>query len=98
MNDITTERKYHSTTGEILEKTRILWESLGRPNAEDKNHKKFLQSMPSITSTRLGDGKISILQIREKFRDYTSMATLPDTCSQALKDMYDAYDNGLIFK
>ena len=76
MNDIKTERKYHSTTGEMLEKTRILWESLGRPNAEDKNRKKFLRPMPSITGTMLGDGKISILQMREKFRGYTSMATL----------------------
>ena len=39
LNDITTERKYHSTTGEMLEKARILWESLGRPNAEDDNRK-----------------------------------------------------------
>ena len=54
--------------------------------------------MPSITGTRLENGKISILQMREKFRDYTFMATLPDTCWQALKDMCDAYDNELIFK
>ena len=54
--------------------------------------------MPNITGTRLGDGKISILQMREKFRDYTSMATLSDACLQTLKDMCDAYDNGLIFK
>ena len=70
LNGITTERKYHSTTGEMLEKTRIIWESLGRPNAEDDNRKTFLRSMPNITCTRLGDGKISILQMREKFRDY----------------------------
>jgi hypothetical protein len=82
----------------MLEKARILWKSLGRPNAEDENRKKFLRSMPSITSTRLGDGKISILQMREKFRENTSMATLPDACWQALKVMCDAYDNGLIFK
>ena len=54
--------------------------------------------MPSITGTKLGDGRISILQMREKFRDYTSMAILSDTCWQALEDMCDAYDNGLIFK
>ena len=45
----------------MLKKTRILWKSLGRPNAEDDNHKKFLRFMPSITGTRLGDGKILIL-------------------------------------
>ena len=67
LNDITTERKYHSTMGEMLEKTRILWNSLGRPNVEDENRKKFLRSMPNITGTRLGDGKISILQMRENF-------------------------------
>ena len=39
LNDITIERKYHSTTGEMLEKARILWENLGRPNAEDDNRK-----------------------------------------------------------
>ena len=47
--------------GEMLEKARILRESLGRPNVEDENRKKFLYSMPYITSTRLGDGKILIL-------------------------------------
>ena len=98
LNDITTERKYHSTTGEMLEKARILWESLGRPSAENENRKKFLRSMPSITSTRMGDGKISIIQMREKFRDYTVMATLPDACWEALKEMCDAYDNSVIFK
>ena len=51
--------------GEMLEKTRILWKSLGRPNAEDDNRKIFLRSMPSIMGTRLKDGKISILQMRE---------------------------------
>ena len=54
--------------------------------------------MPNITGTMLGDGKISILQMREKFRDYISMAIVPDTCWQTLKDLCDAYDNGLIFK
>jgi hypothetical protein len=46
---------------------------------------KKLRSMPNITSIRLGDSKISILQMREKFRDYTFMATIPDTCWQSLK-------------
>ena len=83
LNDITTERKYHSTTGEMLEKTIILWKSLGRPNAEDDNRKKFLRSMPSITCTRLGDSNISILQMREIFCDlyiygYTSRYLLAD--------------------
>ena len=54
--------------------------------------------MPSIIGTKLGDGKISIVQMREKFHDYTSITTLPDTCWQTFKDMCDAYDNGLIFK
>ena len=36
--------------------------------------------------------------MREKFRDYTSMATLPDTCWQVFKDMHDAYNNELVFK
>ena len=54
--------------------------------------------MPSIIGTKLGDGKISIVLMREKFRDYTSITALPDTCLQALKDMCDAYDNGIIFK
>ena len=98
LNDITKERKNHNTTGEMLEKTRMLWKNFGRPNAEDDNRKKFFCYMQSITGTRLGDDKILIMQMREKFRDYTSMATIPDTCWHALKDMCDAYDNGLIFK
>ena len=64
MNDIITEWKYHDTTGEMLEKTIILWESLGRPNVEDENRKKKLRYMPSFTGIRLGDGKISVLQMR----------------------------------
>ena len=54
--------------------------------------------MSSITGIRLGDDKILILQMTEKFRNYTSMATLPDICWHALKVMCDIYDNGLIFK
>ena len=34
----------------------------------------------------------------EIFCDYTSMATIPYTRWQTLKDMCHAYDNGLIFK
>ena len=82
----------------MLEKTRILWENLGQPNTEDMNCKKFLRCIPNITGIRLGDGKISILQMREKFRDFTFMATLPDICWQVLKDICNAYDNRLIFK
>ena len=82
----------------MLEKTRILWKSLSRPNAEDENRKRNLHFIPSITDTRLGDGKILILQIKEMFRDYISMSTLLDTCWLTLEDMCDAYDNELIFK
>ena len=57
----------------MLEKTRIFWESLRHPNAEDEKRKTFLRSMPSITGTRLGDGKILILQMREIFCNYTFM-------------------------
>ena len=60
--------------------------------------KKFLCSMPNTTGTRLGHGKILILQMRENFRNYTSMAIPLDTCWQALKDICDAYNNGLICK
>lgn len=51
--------------------------------------------MPIITCTKLEDGKILILKMKENFYDYTSMATLPNTCWHALKD---AYENRLIFK
>ncbi len=40
LNDITTEKHCHSTTWEMFKRTKILWESLGRPNAQDKNRKK----------------------------------------------------------
>ena len=32
----------------MLEKTRILWESFGRPNAEDENCTICLRSMPTL--------------------------------------------------
>lgn len=54
--------------------------------------------MQNITDTRLGDGKILTLQMKECFCDYTSVATLPDTSWHVLKDMCDAYNNKLIFK
>lgn len=54
--------------------------------------------MPSITSTRLGDDQISVLQMRKKYCDYISMATLLDVCSQVLQYLCDEYYNGLIFK
>ena len=98
LNDITTNRKYHSTTGEMLEKARIIWDNLGRPSAEDDKRKNFLRCMPGITSQRLGEGETSHKDMRIRFRDYTSMVTLPDACWQALKAMCDAYDNGLTFK
>lgn len=82
----------------MLEKTRILWVNLGRLNVEDENRKNCVRSMPNITRTRLGDGKISSLQMRGKNRDYTFMTILPYVCWQTLKNMYGAYDNGLIFK
>ena len=54
--------------------------------------------MLNIISIRLGDDQILVLQMREFFCDYISIAILLDVCSQALKDLCDAYYNGLILK
>ena len=54
--------------------------------------------MPGITSQRVGAGETSHKDMRIRFCDYTSMVTLLDACWQALKAMYDAYDNGFTFK
>lgn len=43
--------------------------------------------MPNIISTMIEDEIILIIQMREKFCDYTVMVTLPIDCWQALKDM-----------
>ena len=54
MNDIITEWKYHDATGEMLEKTIILWESLGRPNFEDENCKKKITLYAKLYRHKVG--------------------------------------------
>ena len=46
LNYVTTKKKHHSITSEILEKVRILWKTLSGAFAKDDNHKIFLDSIP----------------------------------------------------
>ena len=65
---------------------------------EDENRKRKFIFYVKHYMHKVGRWQNFILQMREKIRDYTSMASLSYTCWHALKDMCDAYDNRLIFK